>query len=317
MSAVQTVRDRINDTLIRALEKNLLPWRRPWSSAGSAGRHRNAATDRAYSGVNPLLLELHCLDHALGANRWATFNQWADLGCAVRRRPAHVPPGRWGCTVVFCKPVNKAVVDRDTGETEKERFLVLKTFTLFNADQVDGPAAERLRSSVPPVEPGAAVPAADELIAATGADIRFGGDRAFYRRPTPAGAWPHHAEGDFIVLPERGRFTSAPEYYKTALHELGHWSEVRLGWDHEKHGYAAGELVAELAGCYTATEVGVPLADLDNHAAYLKSWLAAIRESPGFIFRITSQAARVTDFLLSFVQPAGVAAEDSEAPAAR
>ncbi len=74
--------------------------------------------------------------------------------------------------------------------------------------------------------------------------------------------------------------------------------------------------MAELASCYTATEVGVPLADLDNHAAYLKSWLAAMRESPGFIFTASSQATRATDFLLSFVRPAGaVAAEDGEEPA--
>ena len=67
----QALRDSVNQKLIEALSKNILPWRRPWS-AGNSGRHRNFATNRAYSGVNPLLLELHNLQHGLESNRWAT-----------------------------------------------------------------------------------------------------------------------------------------------------------------------------------------------------------------------------------------------------
>ena len=45
-------------------------------------------------------------------------------------------------------------------------------------------------------------------------------------------------------------------YYTTFLHELAHWSEIRLGWDHETHGYAMGELVAEIASCYSVHGIG-------------------------------------------------------------
>ena len=88
---------------------------------------------------------------------------------------------------------------------------------------------------------------AEELIAATGADIRYGGDRAFYRRPTPAGSFPNHHEGDFIVMPPRATFDPPGAFYETAVHELAHWAEVRTGWDHDKEGYALGELAAEIA----------------------------------------------------------------------
>ena len=50
---------------------------------------------------------------------------------------------------------------------------------------------------------------AEELIAATGADIRYGGNRAYYTRPLPAGAFPNHVSGDFIVLPPKATFDPA------------------------------------------------------------------------------------------------------------
>jgi antirestriction protein ArdC len=58
------------------------------------------------------------------------------------------------------------------------------------------------------------------LVAATGADIRFGGDRAYYCRPIPEGTWPHHSDGDFICIPPKHRFNPAGAFYATAIHEM-------------------------------------------------------------------------------------------------
>ena len=92
-------------------------------------------------------------------------------------------------------------------------------------------------------------------------------------------------------------------FYETMFHELGHWSEVRLGWNHVDQGYAAGELVAELTGTYLATELGIPhCEELDNHAAYLGHWLSAMKGDSSFIFKAATHASKVTDFLLSFIR---------------
>ncbi len=65
-----------------------------------------------------------------------------------------------------------------------------------------------------------------------------------------------------------------------------------------------GELIAEIASCYLATELGVPNGEpLDNHAAYLKGWLKEMKSDPNYIFRASRQASKVCDFLLSFVRP--------------
>lgn len=298
----QQLRESVNEKLIEAMSKDILPWRRPWSGGGNGGRHRNFATNRAYSGVNPLLLEMHCLKHGLESNRWATYRQWESIGCQVKKRPAHVQAGQWGCTVIFCKPVKKTVIDKDTGEEEKSSFFCLRSFVVFSADQVSGEAVEKLKAA-PVFQPdnGNSYPAVEELIAATGAEISHGGDRAFYSLPAPAGSWPNHKTGDNIAMPERSRFISPEAYFETCLHELAHWAEVRVGWERKQHGYSMGELVAEISACYVASELGMPVT-LDQHAAYLKCWCDGMKDSASFIFRACSMASKTTDFLLSFVR---------------
>lgn len=301
----QQIRENVNAKLIEALSKNILPWRRPWSSGGS-GRHRNFQSNRPYSGVNPCLLELHNLKHGFSSNRWLTFNQAKALDLTIKKRPAHCPPGQWGCSIILARPLTKTVVDQKTGEEKDKSFFMLRSFMVFNVlEQMTGRAVDQFQEERP-VQPvtGSEYPEAEQLLIASQAKvIHNNGDKAYYARPLPEGTWPNHTDGDYIVLPERRRFESVEAYYETAFHELAHHSEVRLGWNHLEYGYSAGELVAEIASTYTASELGMPLANLQNHAAYLQSWLAGMKESPSFIFQACSQSSKVADYLLNLVRP--------------
>jgi antirestriction protein ArdC len=288
------LRQRITEQIISALERGgLPPWRRPWASHPNAmGLPTNAMSHRRYSGVNVLLLQMHGLQHGLRSRFYATFNQWQAMNCRVTARPKNVPPGQWGCGIIYCAPVKKVERAGDGQEREKE-YLLLRQYTVFSADQVEGEAATQFQVDDNPsssafidYEP------AERAIAAVGADIRFGGDRAFYRWPTPDGA------GDFIQLPHKHQFPKVTEFYATALHELGHWSESRLGWTGT---YAEGELRAEMAAAYALAELGVPQSDdLANTQSYLSSWLNKMRDDPHFIFRASAEASQAVDFLLSF-----------------
>jgi antirestriction protein ArdC len=295
-----SIRQQITRQIVEAIEQNkTLPWRRPWTRSPNTGRASNVASRKPYSGINPLLLELHRMEQGFSSRWWGTYRQWEQLGCRVMKRPDHVESGKWGCKIVFYRPIRKSVVDETTGDEKEDRFFVMRRWSVFCADQVEG--AEEFQ--VDNDEPGDFTPPdfvpAEELIEATGADIRFGGDRAFYNR-----------SGDFIQVPPRHRFDPPGTFYETLLHELSHWSESRVGWDHEQHGYAMCELVAEMASSFMAAELGVPQGEsLDNHAAYVKSWLKEMKDDAAFIFRASTQAGKVTDYLLSFVQqPAEVVA---------
>ncbi len=301
MPSQTELRKQITAKIIASLESDILPWRKSWVSVGNTGRPSNVATKRPYSGINPLLLELHAGEQGFRSRWWGTYLQWQQAGCQVMRRPAGVAQGNWGCRIVFFARVKKNVPD-PKAEDEQEEIPILRSFTVFNGDQVVGLNAAEYQvcedwdaeTARPVFLP------AEKLVHATGAEIRHGGDRACYHRPVPTGSWPRHSSGDFIMVPCDSAFTTKGAYYETLLHELAHWSEVRLGWTAK---YEMNELVAEIAASFVSSELGIPQGEsLENHAAYVKSWLEGMRGDSTFIFRASTQASKVADFLLSFVR---------------
>lgn len=286
----EQLRSEITDQIIQALESgNLPPWRKPWNTT-NAGPHRNLVTNRPYSGVNPLILELASQRHGFTSSVWATFKQWKEAGGQVKKRPDNVKPGKWGTSICFTAPVTKTKRASD-GTDEEDKFWILKSFCVFNLDQVEGDF-DHLRPTEPePSQLFENFEAADELIAATRADFRTG-RQAYY-----------DLAGDFIVMPPKGSFHSAPDYYETAFHELTHWGLTRLDWDRKNAGYEREELVAEISACYLSATLGIPNSQrMDKSAAYLKSWLQALKNDNRAVFRACSQASKANDFLLAFVR---------------
>jgi antirestriction protein ArdC len=151
----------------------------------------------------------------------------------------------------------------------------------------------------------------DEIVEGLGVYVRHGGDQAFYARPLPEGSWPKQTSGDYIQMPHRNQFTKPGAYYETLSHELAHASEVRLGVDYRQNGYAFGELVAELTASFVSSELGLEQGEpLENHAAYLKHWLEAMKGDTSFIFKAATAGSKSADFLLSFIkQPEPVIAD--------
>jgi antirestriction protein ArdC len=308
MAGQNEIRQSITDQFIEALRAGgLPPWRKGWACHGG-GMPANLVSKRRYSGVNVLLLQMAAARHGLTSKYWGTFNQFRAMGGSVRRRPDDVPPGCWGTTIVFFKPVAKTEIDPVTGDEVEVGFPVLRTYTVFNLDQAEGSKLDRFRTPAVPVGAEfAEYGPAERAIEATGADIRHGGDRACYHRPVEGGG------GDYVRLPHKGQFESGKEYYAAALHELAHWSEARLGWTGP---YALGELRAEIAASFLLAELGVPQGDdLSNHQAYVADWLEALHDDPRYIFAASTAASRAADFLLSFSRPTEAEPEE-EAEAA-
>jgi antirestriction protein ArdC len=298
-----TIRQQITEQIIQAVERGVKPWVRPWSRSKNSGRPANVVSKNAYNGVNPLILELHRQRHRLQSRWYGTFRQWSELGFTVKQRPADVEPGQWGAHIVYFRPIIKTKLDPATGDEKEDRFFLLKSYVVFSADQVEGDGVERFRvteseganSEFADFEP------VERLLENSKADIRFFGDRAYYNRTD-----------DYIVLPPKRLFHSTGEFYATALHEGSHWSEKRIGWDHEKNGYPLTELVAEISASFVAAELGVPNADkLDNHASYVANWLEAMRGDSSYIFRASTAASKSANFLLSFVKQEAASLESA------
>ena len=300
MPTQNDIRQSITNQIISALESGSVPpWRRPWRLGKNSGGAANVVSKRSYRGLNPILLDLASEKHGFSSKWWATFAQWKAMKGRVMSRPSHVPPGEWGTQIVFWSPVTKKV-ENDQGDLEDDKFFVLRLYTVFNVDQVEG--LDHLRAGQPDTSQPLVVDyqPAEDAIVATGANIRFGGGKAFY---SPG--------GDYIQVPPKTTFESLDEYYGTAFHELCHWSEPRLNWSRKEKAntYALGELVAEIGSCYVCRELGVPATDMTNHIAYLGNWLQAMKNDPRFIFMASAQASKSADFLLSFSRKAEEAVE--------
>jgi antirestriction protein ArdC len=228
----------------------------------------------------------------------------------VKKRPEHVPPGEWGNRVVFFKPVEKVKKNED-GDEEQDRWLVLREYCVFNAEQCEGPGIEKLLA-----QPGTArqrfidYRPAEEVIAATKADIRFGGGRPFYS-----------PQGDFIQLPPKETFVAPHEFYAVKAHECCHWTGHRSRLNRldklarfGDESYAVEELVAELGSAFLMAELGIPQSDdLSNVTAYLADWLRVLEGNHSAVFTASAAASRAVEYIWSFSRPAATEPEAGEA----
>ncbi len=214
-----------------------------------------------------------------------TYRQALELG-------GHVRKGERGTTVVYAdRFVPRAERERaDREDDEPAGVPFLKRFTVFNAAQCEG-LPERAEGAVPMVPDDAIVPEADALIEATGADLRIGGDRAFY---VPS--------QDFLQVPPHASFFVPINWYRTCFHELGHWTGHPSRLDRDFSGvygsvaYGREELVAEMASAFVCASLGI--VPTVRHADYLGAWLELLREDVRAIFRAASQASRAADLIL-------------------
>jgi antirestriction protein ArdC len=293
------IRAGITARILQALQAgDVPPWRRPWRAATNGGLPANAVTKKPYRGINVLLLG--CRPYP--SRWWATYRQWRELGGQVRQ-------GERGTRIVFWRPIEKETVNA-AGEVETEAFILLREYTVFNAEQCEGQAVQRFLVQLAAAgdEGFANFGPAEEAIRATGADIRFGGNKAAY-----------FPDLDFIQMPAKSAFESAVAYYTTLAHELCHWAghpsrldrlsgNARFG----SRAYAFEELVAEIGGCFLGAELGLPQSDdLSNHQAYLGHWLGVLRQDSGAILRAAGQASRAVDYILGFSRKADAGAAEA------
>jgi antirestriction protein ArdC len=261
---------------------------------------KNAATSRRYSGINVLILWGAVVERGYAGQSWLTFRQALALGGSVRK-------GERGTTVVYADrfiPGQERQCAQETGK-DARAIHFLKRFTVFNVEQCDGLPPE-LAAAAPPADTLLIEPRVQALIGTSGADLRIGGERAYY-----------DVLGDFIRVPPPQAYFQPIDWHRTALHELGHWTghasrlsrEIANSFGSKK--YAQEELVAEMTAAFTCAALGI--VPTVRHADYIGSWLEVLREDNRAIVRAASAASKAADFLLAFVPEAEAVNDDADA----
>jgi antirestriction protein ArdC len=301
----------ITEKIIAALEAGVVPWRKPW--AGGAASPQNLVSKRPYSGINVLLLSLTAAGKGFTSPYWVTKNQVEAAGGAFRPGQEPYTPATFdedGAVVRAASGDNKnaALVsfwgtlskkkhtapDTDTDRDTGPRFF--RYFLLWNLEQVTG-----LDALVPaPVTSTPVAPdvAAEAIVAGypNGPTIDHTSGHASYRPGT-----------DHVGLPPRDSFTGTVAYYATVFHELvhstGHESRLKRFQQGAAHGkgsevYSKEELVAEMGAAFLGAEAGLP-DNLDQNAAYIKSWLTVLKNDHGMVVSAASQAQKATNHILA------------------
>jgi antirestriction protein ArdC len=278
---------RVTNAILRDLEQGVRPWLKPWNAEHAAGRITRPlrASGQPYKGINVLTLWESALSQHFTAPIWMTFNQAKELGANVRK-------GSRGTLVVYADRITRTETAEDGQECERDIYF-MKGYTVFNVEQIEELPPHFYATAAPTLDPMQRIEAADRFFAGTGADIRHGGDYAYYAM-----------QADYIQMPPFESFRDAESYCSTLAHEMTHWTKHpnRLDRDFGRRafgdlGYAREEMVAEIGAAFLCCDLGITPEPRDDHAAYLSHWLQVLKGDKRAIFRAAAHAQRAVDFL--------------------
>lgn len=273
----------VTDTIIQALERGVVPWRKPWDTANPFPV--NAVSGKAYRGVNVFLLGLTPFtDH-----RWLTMKQANERGGRIRK-------GEKSSTAIFWKLWDTENPDQETGELRKLSVPLLRHYRVFNAEQCEGldlPEVHR-----PQERPHERIERAEIIV------------REMKNPPTiqecGSSAW-YNPSKDLVQIPAIGKFKSPDLYYGTLFHELGHSSGHvtrlnRIGvMEHIRFGsgeYSQEELVAELTSAFCSATAGLDTSLIEDSASYIQGWLSVLKGDEKALVIAAAQAQKAADWIV-------------------
>jgi antirestriction protein ArdC len=201
--------------------------------------------------------------------------------------------------------------DEAGGQEGGGSYHFLKSYRVFNAAQIDG--LDQTYHPAPAMDDaGGPDPLPswqrffDAIGTGSGIPTSFGGDRACY---TPA--------LDRVTMPKIERFTSAGQFYSTWWHELTHATRKKGRLDRSfgasqfgNEAYAKEEAVASLSQALMDQRMGFGAEHIDNHAAYVESWLKVLKGEKRFLFTAAAHAQRAVDWLVAAAAKGGVSLDE-------
>jgi antirestriction protein ArdC len=242
------------------------------------------------------------------SNRWLGKKQASEMGGVLKddAKPTDIllyqPAG----------PVFKKDADgKDTTELAYYRKASSSFLQVYNVDQFDN----LILPEVPELVPVPMSEAEAEIL-----KIYKDHPPIEFVQMSP-GSVPHYNwENDKITLPERGQYgEDQAGFIKTLLHELSHSSghkdrlnrsdlfekiliETSVSGDKAGPNRATEELMAEIAAAMIGAKLGLNL-DTKHTAAYIQSWLRALRNDREMIFKAAGGASQILEYILEGKKP--------------
>lgn len=185
----------------------------------------------------------------------------------------------------------------DKGQKQYKEMIFPKPFMVFNVEQFEGLNLPKIPEIEQPDHKWTPVERAENLLKASKANISN----------ELTCLVPHYSPlADKITLPLPNQYHDAENYYSTALHELSHWtghsSRLNRDFAKDKHTqkYAREELRAEIGSAMVNMMLGIAPKISENNKAYIKGWIAHLKEEPKEILRACGDAEKISDYIMNF-----------------
>ena len=308
-------------------------WQKPWFTEGTLSWPKNLS-GREYNGMNALLLTMLCEKKGYELPVFCTFNRAVGLNyqtdkqgnkkqmvdangeplpkVGINKGEKSFPVMLTSFTIVHKETKEKIPYDdykRMSAEEQKEYnvYPKLNVYQVFNVAQTNLKEARpelyaKLEAENKP----------EKALVKEGDMYSFPAvDRMFKEQRWICPINIEHQDNAFysisrnqITIPEKSQFKDGESWYGTAFHEMVHstGAEDQLNRLKPQSGfgsdeYAREELVAELGSALVCQKYGMTKNLKEDSAAYLKSWLGSLKESPSFIKTTLMDVKKATSIL--------------------
>jgi antirestriction protein ArdC len=274
----------VTQKIIERLEEGVVPWQKPWRTAG--GMPRNLVSKRPYNGINFWLL----ISMKFTTPFYLTFEQ-------VKTMNGNVKAGEKSTMVVFWKILES---EEKPGVMKKTPYL--RYYRVFNLSQTEGIDPEKVPVTEAFDHDFNSIGAADRIIDQWNdcPKIEWGTDSAYYSPMQ-----------DLVCMPDQRTFFKDEQCYSTLFHELIHSTGHRKRLSRHEHikdhqfgskDYSQEELVAEMGAAYLCGITNIEQETFENNAAYIKSWVRTFKNDPKVLVLAAAQAQKAVDYMLTNVK---------------
>jgi antirestriction protein ArdC len=334
------------DMMIQHIKEIQKDWKKPWFSEAASKWPKNMS-GREYNGMNAIMLMLQSEKQGYTTPVWATFDRVAGLNfvkdndgkrqrklddngqplplVSINKGEKSTPVFITTFTVVNKETREKIKYDdyKQMAQEERAKYNVYPKLQVYNVFNVA--AQTNLKESRPELyakivqENQSPRREAGETTTFEPLDKMISGNLWFCPVKEVEGDNCYYSVSkDEIVLPPRATFVDgesfAGNFFHEATHSLG--SEHRLnrlaGAKFGSKDYAVEELIAEMTAAAVSSRYGMTKHVKEDSAAYLKSWLKSLNESPEFIKTVLTDVRKAASVMTQRIDKIQVAIDEGK-----
>jgi len=289
-----SVYEIITNKIIEALDKGTIPWVSPYTGKN----HQNFISKHEYSGVNALLLNAISFERGYSSPYWVTYKQAKERGWNIKK-------GAKSALVTFWKEYTGSLTSSNIEETtinengveektvnKSERKFVLRYYTIFNLDEVEGceiPKDDTKDTDFTVIANTVSIPS--DYCKNQGINVEKTLNGASFYAPLTDSIGIAPVKPEFFV----------PVFAHECVHSTGHKKRLdRFGDEifNEKSEYSFEELIAEIGSAMLCSQMGIEFS-IENSASYVSGWAKFLKEDKKTaIVRASAKAQKAVEFIL-------------------